>query len=181
MLPFSSSCSSVAVSRGQLIEMSTIGTSKTNRQLVLFLCTANYYRSRIAEILFNRQAERVGLRWQAISRGITVDVGPPKSENLSPHAVTVLEGRGIDVGEAARLPQQACNHDFETADLIVALDEYEHKQLVRERFIRWADRVEYWHVEDLDRKSTDAAMKEIEEEIEGLITRLSFHERESNM
>jgi protein-tyrosine phosphatase len=161
--------------------MSTIATSETNRQLVLFLCTANYYRSRIAEMLFNRQAERVGLRWQATSRGITVDLSPPKSENLSPHAVTVLEGRGIDVGKATRPPQQACSHDFETANLIVALDEYEHRQLVRERFIQWADRVEYWHVEDLDRKSTDAAMKEIEEEIERLITRLSSHERESNM
>lgn len=110
-----------------------------------------------------------------------MDVGPPKSENLSPHAVTVLEGRGIDVGEAARPPQQVCSHDFEMANLIIALDECEHKQLVRERFIRWADRVEYWHVEDLDRKSTDAALKEIESEIDRLITRLSSRERESNV
>ena len=36
---------------------------------VLFLCSANYYRSRFAEHFFNWHAENSGLRWKAISKG----------------------------------------------------------------------------------------------------------------
>ena len=34
---------------------------------VLFLCTGNYYRSRLAEELFNQRAHQLGLHWHASS------------------------------------------------------------------------------------------------------------------
>ena len=47
---------------------------------VLFLCSANFYRSRFAEHLFNHLAPEAGLKWRAQSRGLMVghwgDVGP---------------------------------------------------------------------------------------------------------
>jgi len=53
---------------------------------VLFLCSANYYRSRFAEYLFNWLAPQRGLLWRAESRGLEVDrwgdLGP-----ISPYTV----------------------------------------------------------------------------------------------
>jgi len=37
---------------------------------VLFLCTGNYYRSRLAEILFNHLAKERTLDWHADSSGL---------------------------------------------------------------------------------------------------------------
>ena len=51
---------------------------------VLFLCTGNYYRSRFAEILFNSVAGKMGLPWQASSRGLALERGV---HNVGPMAV----------------------------------------------------------------------------------------------
>jgi protein-tyrosine-phosphatase len=40
---------------------------------ILFLCTGNYYRSRFAEVLFNSVAGKMGLPWQAYSRGLALE------------------------------------------------------------------------------------------------------------
>ena len=37
---------------------------------VIFVCTANYYRSRFCEYLFNALAKKSGLRWRATLRGL---------------------------------------------------------------------------------------------------------------
>ena len=41
-------------------------------KLVLFLCSANFYRSRFAEHVFNWLAGQEGLQWKADSRGLAV-------------------------------------------------------------------------------------------------------------
>jgi protein-tyrosine phosphatase len=46
------------------------------KRTVLFLCTANYYRSRFAEFYFNSIAAAAGLPWQAESRGLSLNVVP---------------------------------------------------------------------------------------------------------
>ena len=38
------------------------------KKRVLFICSGNYYRSRLAEILFNHAAAAAGLAWEAGSR-----------------------------------------------------------------------------------------------------------------
>jgi protein-tyrosine-phosphatase len=37
---------------------------------VLFVCSGNFYRSRLAELLFNEAAEKAGVVWRAESRGL---------------------------------------------------------------------------------------------------------------
>ena len=51
---------------------------------ILFLCTGNYYRSRLAEVLFNSVAGKMGLPWQASSRGLALERGV---NNVGPMAV----------------------------------------------------------------------------------------------
>jgi predicted translation initiation factor SUI1 len=116
---------------------------------VLFLCTGNYYRSRFAEVLFNSVAGRMGLPWRASSRGLALERGVNNVGPMAVSAVQALESRGLRaVAEFGRLPIQVAVADLEAAHWIVALKEAEHLPLLQERFPAWAEKVEFWHVDD---------------------------------
>src|SRR6266567_161348 len=59
-----------------------------HQRTVLFLCTGNYYRSRFAEVLFNSVAGKMGLAWQASSRGLALERGV---NNVGPMAVSAVK------------------------------------------------------------------------------------------
>lgn len=138
---------------------------------VLFLCTGNYYRSRFAEILFNSLACRMKLDWAADSRALRITAG----RNVGPIAQAAIGGlrqRGIDLPSMIRFPLQACEGDFASATLIIALKEAEHRPLLESQYPRWAHRVEYWHVHDMDQATAAEALAEIERGVQELIARL---------
>src|SRR5437588_5611143 len=135
---------------------------------VLFLCTGNYYRSRFAEILFNSVAGKMGLPWRASSRGLALERGVHNVGPIAVSAVNALEARGLrGIADLARLPAQATADDLERADWIVALKETEHLPLLEERFPAWAEKVEFWQVDD-----APEALALIEQEVMDLTARL---------
>lgn len=140
---------------------------------ILFLCTGNYYRSRFAEILFNTLAEEADLNWRALSRGIATDLGINNLGAMSIDAIRGLEAREIFVGDVVPFPMQLEERDLEDADLIIALKEAEHRLLLEKRFPSWPHKVEYWHIDDLDRAPAKEALVEIEQKIKRLILDLS--------
>jgi protein-tyrosine phosphatase len=120
-----------------------------HEKTALFLCTGNYYRSRYAEILFNSVAGKMSLPWRASSRGLALERGVNNIGPMEVSAVKALEARGLRaVTEFGRFPIQATAEDFEAAHWIVALKEAEHLPLLQERFPAWAEKVEFWHVDD---------------------------------
>lgn len=122
---------------------------KSSGKNVLFLCTGNYYRSRFAEVLFNSVADKMGLPWRASSRGLALERGANNVGPIAVSAVKALEVRGLRaVAECGRFPIQATAEDFELANWIVALKEAEHLPLLKERFSAWAEKVEFWDVDD---------------------------------
>lgn len=144
---------------------------------VLFLCTGNYYRSRFAEILFNTLAEESGLSWRAFSRGLATERGVHNVGPLSPNAVLGLVMRHIPLEESPRYPLQLLEADLQQADLVIALKEDEHRPLVEERFPRWANKVSYWHVDDVGEAPVVESLAEIERQVRSLIDRLSKNDR----
>ncbi len=135
---------------------------------VLFLCTGNYYRSRIAEVLFNSVAGKMGLPWRASSRGLALERGVNNVGPMAVEAVQALVARGLRAAaEMGRFPIQAGVGDFEAAHWIVALKEAEHLPLLQERFPAWAEKVEFWHVEDVP-----GVLDLIEREVMDLAARL---------
>jgi len=141
-------------------------------KIVLFLCTGNYYRSRFAEELFNHRAARDGLGWLAQSSGLATErlmnhVGP-----LSPFALKALEERGVVARFAHRMPRQCTIVDLTTADYVVALNESEHRPLIRERFGDWGSQIEYWQISDIDVVPPDVALSSIDSHIDALLARL---------
>src|SRR5438874_7647948 len=135
---------------------------------VLFLCTGNYYRSRFAEVLFNSVAGKMGLPWQASSRGLALERGVNNVGPMDVAAVQALEALGVRAAEAVtRLPAQVTTDDLERADRIIALKQAEHLPLLQERFPAWAEKVEFWHVDD-----APEVLGLIEQEVMGLVARL---------
>jgi protein-tyrosine phosphatase len=145
--------------------------SSTMKQ-VLFLCSANYYRSRFAEHLFNELAQRSGLPWRAKSRGLLVgkwgDPGP-----IASSAVEGLKSRGIEVDGAQRPPKPLSHRDLLNSSLVVAMKECEHRPLLSGQFEEWADGVEYWHIDDVDCAEPHETLPRLEEKVRDLAARLA--------
>jgi protein-tyrosine phosphatase len=139
---------------------------------VLFLCTANYYRSRFAEHLFNGLAVEAGLPWRADSRGLSAgrsgNIGP-----ISRYALEGLELRGISIDRAPRYPLPLTRADLAGSDLVIALKETEHRARLAEQFPRWVDRVEYWNVDDLDCAEPAEALAVLDGAVRALVARLA--------
>src|SRR5262245_6848003 len=142
--------------------------AKRSEKTVLFLCTGNYYRSRFAEVLFNSVAGKLGLPWQASSRGLALERGVNNVGPMEVSAVKALEALGVRAAEAvSRLPAPVTTYDLEGAALIVALKHAEHLPLLQERFPTWAEKVEFWHVDD-----APEVLGMIEQEVMALVARL---------
>ncbi len=140
--------------------------------IVLFLCTGNYYRSRFAEHLFNARAPARGLAWRAESAGLESECSTRNPGPISRVAVEGLNLRGIGVPAPHRLPRDVEHRDFETAHLVIALKEAEHRPLLEARFAPFAARVQYWHVDDVEDAPPEHALPMIERHVDELLARL---------
>jgi translation initiation factor 1 len=140
----------------------------SRHKTILFLCTGNYYRSRFAEILFNAVAGKMGLSWQATSRALALERGVNNIGPMSEAAKTLLAAMGVSSADAfSRFPVQVTAADLEQADLIVALKQVEHLPLLQERFPIWAEKVEFWHMDDVP-----SVLPLVEREVMDLVARL---------
>ena len=138
---------------------------------ILFLCTGNYYRSRYAEILFNWKAKESGLDWHADSRGLDPD--PLNPGPMSRDTMAALKRLGIRFDDHLRLPLLATDADFDEAQHVVAVKEAEHRPMIQRTFAKWLERVEFWHVHDLDCCGPEVAIPHLDREVAALIDRLA--------
>ena len=139
---------------------------------ILFLCTGNYYRSRFAEMLFNHLATIHEHPWQAFSRGLAIELLEQDAGPISPHTLNGLAARSILLDEEVRDPIALAEADLKEADHIVALKQAEHLPLMLEKFPHWVERVEFWHVHDIDMGMPHDALQQIELEVHKLLWRL---------
>ncbi|MEI8311732.1 MAG: low molecular weight phosphatase family protein [Verrucomicrobiota bacterium] len=144
-------------------------TAATKR--LLFLCTGNYYRSRFAEAAFNHAAGPAGISWRAFSKGLAIHMVP--EGRISIHTLQGLAERGIPLHCTGEDREQLAEPDLESADLVIALKEAEHRPMIEQQFPRWADRIRYWHVSDIDACQPTDALREIERLVRGLIAEMT--------
>jgi protein-tyrosine phosphatase len=139
-------------------------------QIVLFICTGNYYRSRYAELYFNARATPM-LGWRAESRGFCLS-----ADNVGPIAACVpdrLSTCALPVPAATRFPLQLQEQDLIRANRIIALDEVEHRSYVETLFPAWRQRIGYWRVSDVAGMRVEEALRAIEHEVDALLDELT--------
>ena len=144
--------------------------SRTTMKTVMFLCTGNYYRSRLAEAYFNWQAQKRGAAWKAVSRGLALSANNPGP--MSSHTRARLAEHRIDCQPYDRMPIDVSHDDFATVDHVVAVKQTEHRPLMQRRFPEWLQKVEFWEVHDLDCATPLEALPHLESEVLALLDRL---------
>jgi protein-tyrosine phosphatase len=111
-------------------------------EIVLFLCTGNYYRSRFAEEMFNFSAPVKCPGWISASRGMALGLGINNVGPIAKSTERALQKQGIAFNLAlTRMPLQLELADLESSDHIVALNEAEHLPLMQNDFPRGLIRV----------------------------------------
>src|SRR6266568_8296184 len=131
-------------------DLAILDNAVMRNKRVLFLCTGNYYRSRLAEELFNQRARRLELNWRASSCALAIERGADNNGPISEFAMRALSDLDVIPAHPFRFPIACTVRDFELADLVIAMKEAEHRSLMKTKFNAWAERVTYWHVHDLD-------------------------------
>lgn len=149
--------------------------SSTKFKTIVFICTANYYRSRFSESLFNALAEKNDLQWRATSRGLRTWMADGQGP-ISQYAMERLQAMGVAF-DAERFPIQLSESDLENADLVIAVKEAEHRDMMEEQFPDWTNLIEYWHVDDLDCAPAEEALPICQSCIKALVERLAVAER----
>lgn len=141
---------------------------------VLFLCTGNYYRSRMAEELFNFWARAADLEWEAESAGLREDMSASPNEGpISDHAVEMLTQSGIPVTTSERDPRSVTGDDLESNDLIICLHRTEHEPMLKKRFPGNGSEILYWEVADIQHLEAEKAFDKIRQEVQQLVSILS--------
>ena len=146
----------------------------TNHSQILFLCTGNYYRSRFAEHVFNHHAPDYQLPWRAFSRGLAIEMLEEDAGPISQNTLKALAARGIPLEDEVRSPIALAEQDLIAAHHVIALKHAEHHPLMTRKFPDWTERIEYWHVHDIDCAKPDEALPQIEHAVRALLERLAI-------
>ncbi|EFO80283.1 protein tyrosine phosphatase [Oscillochloris trichoides DG-6] len=136
---------------------------------LLFICTGNYYRSRYAELLFNALVP-TQLGWCADSRGFAP--GPWNNGPVAPVVLERLRAAALPIPDALREPLRLSRADLEAANLLIALDEREHRPYVEGLGSAWVARFIFWQIPDLHEWPASRALDAIEDAVVGLIAQI---------
>ena len=146
-----------------------VKTRSLKKPDVLFICTGNYYRSRFCERYFNHLNSDTDL--SAESKGLWAyrKINPGF---ISEHTAKYCHEHRIPLGRT-RLPEQLEVRHMENTRRIIALDEVEHHPMMKEMFPKWADKIEYWNVHDIDFTAPDEALDVLRKQTEALSAELN--------
>ena len=139
---------------------------------ILFLCSGNYYRSRFAEHLFNHLVANTAIMHRADSAGLWPNCRQHNPGPIAHQTVTALRERGVSLPQSHRIPRDVVEADIRGAALTIALKEAEHRPVVMQRFPHLIERIEFWHVHDVEDAPPSQAIPLIESEVRALIARL---------
>ena len=119
---------------------------------VVFVCTGNYYRSRFAESYFNYLCDILKLNYEADSYGLAIHYADELAEKhgeLSPFSRERMEHIGIPDNYFERSRKSLTKDAIENSDVIIAMDEDEHTEMIMEQFPSYINQFNFFKVKDV--------------------------------
>ena len=136
------------------------------------LLSFSFFRAR-----FQCPRQGAGLYWQATSRGLRTWAVGAHEGPISEFAAYRLTALDIPF-DSQRFPIQLSEVDLADADLVVALKKTEHHAMMAEQFPAWADRIQYWQIDDMDCATADEALPICESRVKCLVDRLMAEQKQ---
>ena len=138
-------------------------------QKILFVCTANIFRSRFSEEVYNHLARRLNLSSRAFSAGLMV--GYYKTRTIYAPALEQLELLNIIPGRKDELSIHINDLDLEQFDQVICMDKNEHQPMVRKNKSLMNLNIEYWNIVDEPLVSRNISLPQCYTMVEKLVKR----------
>jgi len=138
---------------------------------ILFICTANIYRSRFSEEVFNYFAIKNNLSTRAFSAGLMV--GSYKTRKIYKPASDELDRLNIDPIRAEEFSIHVDDIDLKNYNMIICMDEKEHKPMVESNSNVKEMNIIYWNIVDEPLASSNISLPKCYEKIQELIYKVT--------
>ena len=136
-------------------------------QKVLFVCTANIYRSRFSEEVYNYLARKLMLPSRAYSAGLMV--GQYKTRKIYAPVMEYLNTLDIIPRRKDELSIHVNDLDLKEFDKIICMDKNEHEPMVSANTKLDGLNIEYWDIVDEPLVSRKISLPRCYKKVEKLI------------
>ena len=137
----------------------------------LFVCTANIFRSRFSEEVYNHLAEQLGLSSTAFSAGLMV--GRYTHRTIYYPALEQLKKLNIIPKRENELSIHIDDIKLSQYDKIICMDEEEHKPMIVANSNLSNLKIEYWDIVDEPKVSSHISLPKCYLEVEKLISNIA--------
>ena len=138
---------------------------------VLFVCTANIFRSRFGEEVYNHFAGKLNIPSKAFSAGLRV--GDYVTRKIYRPALEQLKYFNIDPKRRDELSVHINDLDLKDYHKIICMDEEEHRPMVEMNDQLIKVKVDYWNIVDEPMVSSQISLPLCYEKVKSLIKEVS--------
>ena len=138
---------------------------------VLFVCTANIFRSRFSEEVYNHLMKKLNLPSEAFSAGLRV--GEYVTRKIYSPALQQLEYFKIKPKRKDEFSVHIDELTLTNYNKIICLDEEEHRPMVNRNSRLNKIKIDYWNIVDEPRVSSSISLPKCYKKVEALVNEVS--------
>ena len=138
---------------------------------VLFVCTANIFRSRFSEEVYNHFAKKLDIPSEAFSAGLRV--GEYTTRKIYTPALQQLKYYNINPSRKDDLSIHINDLDLNVYDMIICMDEVEHRPMVEMNDQLNKTNIDYWNIVDEPMVSSKVSLPVCFNKVKDLVTSVS--------
>ena len=138
---------------------------------VLFVCTANIFRSRFSEEVYNHFAKKLDIPSEAFSAGLRV--GEYTTRKIYTPALQQLKYYNINPSRKDDLSIHINDLDLNVYDMIICMDEVEHRPMVEMNDQLNKINIDYWNIVDEPIVSSKVSLPACFDKVKDLVMSVS--------
>ena len=138
---------------------------------VLFVCTANIFRSRFSEEVYNHFAKKLNIPSEAFSAGLRV--GEYTTRKIYTPALQQLKYYNINPSRKDDLSIHINDLDLNVYDMIICMDEVEHRPMVEMNDQLNKINIDYWNIVDEPMVSSKVSLPACFDKVKDLVISVS--------